>query len=701
MALIITIIVLLILSVVSVQLITKSGIIEKAKLATLKHEIAKYDEELKLYIVAHREEVNKSPINTSGYENMKKYIPSFKKKYEDKLKISNNKLVYMNDNVSDAERKIFDNAGIGSDEMTQIYYLDENNKEQVLEINDAAISETSYTSKNIAEEKITKVIIGSSCTKIEKNAFQNCTSITSITADTTNQVAIGTAAFANCTNLTNIKISNCYFGPDYVTGYFSNCPNLTSAELGSKEHLITTYIVNPFTGCTNKELIIKIYMDKDDKYYDRLDNLKRSNNATIIAYDSNGNETSIIIGLKYKGTDIAWESLSEFEGIQNTDKITETRDGAFEDCKELKITKLPANLVTIGSSAFKGCKNIKISEIPNNVTFIGKSAFQNCTSITSITADTKNKVSIRGGAFDNCTNLINIKISNCYFGVSTNGTEYFSNCPNLISAELGSKEHLIDDYIVSPFKGCTNEKLIIKIYMDKDDKYYDRLDNLKRSNNATIIAYDSNGNETSIIIGLKYKGTDIAWESLSEFEEIQNADKITEIRDGAFEDCKELKITKLPANLVTIGRSAFKDCKNIKISEIPNNVTSIGKSAFQNCTSITSITADTTNQVAIGTAVFANCTNLTNIKISNCYFGPGFVIEYFSNCPNLTSAELGSKEHLITTYIVNPFTGCTNKELIIKIYMDKDDKYYDRLDNLKRGNNATIIAYDSNGEQIN
>ena len=104
LALIITIIVLLILSVVSVQLITKSGIIEKAKLATLKHEIAKYDEELKLYIVAHREEVNKNPINTSGYENMKKYISSFKKKYEDKLKISNNKLGYMNDNVSDAER---------------------------------------------------------------------------------------------------------------------------------------------------------------------------------------------------------------------------------------------------------------------------------------------------------------------------------------------------------------------------------------------------------------------------------------------------------------------------------------------------------------------------------------------------------------------------------------------------------------------
>ena len=144
LALIITIIVLLILSAVSVQLITKSEIIEKSKLATLKHEIAQYDEELKLYTIAHREEVNKNPINTSGYENMKKYIPSFKKKYEDKLKIINNGLAFFEDNVTEEEKKLLENIGIRSDEMTQIYYLDENNKEQVLEINDAVISETSY-----------------------------------------------------------------------------------------------------------------------------------------------------------------------------------------------------------------------------------------------------------------------------------------------------------------------------------------------------------------------------------------------------------------------------------------------------------------------------------------------------------------------------------------------------------------------------
>lgn len=287
LALIITIIVLLILSVVSVQLITKSGIIEKAKLATLKHEIAKYDEELKLYIVAHREEVNKNPINTSGYENMKKYISSFKKKYEDKLKISNNKLGYMNDNVSDAERELFNNAEIRSDEMTQIYYLDENNKEQVLEINDSAISETSYTSKNIAKEKITKLMIGSSCEKIETRAFENCTSISSITIDTTNTVAISAWTFKDCSNLVTLKATNVSFP---LAGPFENCTSLQDVELGSKEHMMEKYItswVAPFSGCPNEKLIIKVYMNRDANIEK---NLKTGNNATIIILDSNGNQ---------------------------------------------------------------------------------------------------------------------------------------------------------------------------------------------------------------------------------------------------------------------------------------------------------------------------------------------------------------------------------------------------------------------------
>ena len=469
----------------SVQLITKSGIIEKGKLATLKHEIAKYDEELKLYIVAHREEVNKNPINTSGYENMKKYIPSFKKKYEDKLKISNNKLVYMNDNVSDAERELFNNAGIGSDEMTQIYYLDENNKEQVLEINDAAISETSYTSKSIAKEKITKVIFGSSCKKIEQRAFKECSELKSVTGETTKEIEIAWEAFGLCDKLESIKFINVKFVEK--DSQFYGCNNLTNVELGSKENLVESvpdYIVH---GSKNPKLLVKIYMEKNEEY---TNHLKRNNNATIIQYSANGEENNIVIGQKYKGTNIDWKSLSKFEEIKDISKITEIRSEAFLNCKNLQLESLPENIKVIDDYAFKQCENLAITYIPKECIKIGLNAFEQCNKLETIIGETTNTVEIKGNAFISCKNLASVKFTNVKFAADGNGR--FAVCNNLTSLELGSKEHMVEiipRYIIS---NSNNSSLVVKIYMERNATYESYLVN---RNNSTLIIYNSNGEQ--------------------------------------------------------------------------------------------------------------------------------------------------------------------------------------------------------------
>ena len=423
LALIITIIVLLILSAVTVILISQSGIIEKAKLATFKHEIAKYDEELKLYIVAHREEVNKSPINTSGYENIKKYIPSFKKKYEDKLKISNNKLVYMNDNVSDAEREIFDNAGIGSDEMTQIYYLDENNKEQVLEINDAVISETSYTSKNIAKENITKVIIGSSCIKISSDTFNGCTNMTSAIADTSKKIELNSNAFSNCSNLKRLMISNMSWGYRWDSWFIANCSNLEELQLGSQEAPMDTVYKYSLSGCSNEKLVIRVYVK--DGVTELGDAPFGATNATVELYNTSGNIVGESLGTLYKG-----DTNIGFEQIPNAEVITEIRKSAFEGCTNLKLTSLPPRLKKIGTNAFKDCSNIKITNIPENVTSIGEAAFVNCTSLKEVSTSAKTKIILYQNAFSNCSNLNKLIISNMTYGNRWDAA-YIANCTNL------------------------------------------------------------------------------------------------------------------------------------------------------------------------------------------------------------------------------------------------------------------------------
>ena len=677
MALIITIIVLLILSVVSVQLITKSGIIEKAKLATLKHEIAKYDEELKLYIVAHREEVNKNPINTSGYENMKKYIPSFKKKYEDKLKISNNKLVYMNDNVSDAEREIFNNAGIGSDEMTQIYYLDENNKEQVLEINDATISETSYTSKNIAKENITRVIIGSSCAKIQTRAFYGCESITSVTANTTNTLYIyGTDKETDipfgCKNLKNAYFSNVSIRHEQTGGWngtiFNECTSLESITLGSAGHPVEELQARTFRNCTQKDFTIKIYV-KDG--VTSLGEPWGATNATIEYYSATTGElVNVIWGTKYsENTEINWTELP------NADKITVIRANAFDGCENLALTNLPSNIKIIEKEAFKNCKKISINKIPSTCTKIDIGAFNGCESIINLDANTTNTLYIYGPdkATDNtfnCKNLKTINFSNVDLR-QNGGWNYniFGNCTSLESATLGSIGHPVTYLQNRTFGYCTQKNLTIKIYVA------DGVTSLGEpwgATNATIEYYSATTGElVNVIWGTKYsENTEINW------TELPNADKITVIRANAFDGCENLALTNLPSNIKIIEKEAFKNCKKISINKIPSTCTKIDIGAFNGCESIINLDANTTNTLYIygpdkATDNTFNCKNLKTINFSNVDLrqNGGWNYNIFGNCTSLESATLGSIGHPVTYLQNRTFGYCTQKNLTIKIYV--------------------------------
>ena len=92
MALIITIIVLLILSVVSVQLITKSGIIEKAKQGVIKHKLEEIHENVKLSYTSLKLGNKLSVITMS--DEIKKLQENKYKKYIEKVNYTSTKVLY-------------------------------------------------------------------------------------------------------------------------------------------------------------------------------------------------------------------------------------------------------------------------------------------------------------------------------------------------------------------------------------------------------------------------------------------------------------------------------------------------------------------------------------------------------------------------------------------------------------------------------
>jgi hypothetical protein len=104
-----------------------------------------------------------------------------------------------------------------------------------------------------------------------------------------------------------------------------------------------------------------------------------------------------------------------------------------------------------------------------------------------------------------------------------------------------------------------------------------------------------------------------AFDGCSNLTNIELSDGVTNINAGAFNQCKNLVLTKLPENLEFI-QDAFSNCEKLAITHIPKTVRTIMHNAFYGCTSLTSVTFKGTPSV-MGYSPFNNCTNLTTINV--------------------------------------------------------------------------------------
>ena len=205
-------------------------------------------------------------------------------------------------------------------------------------------------------------------TSIEGSAFQNCSSLTSITIPDS-VTSIGSSAFTFCFSLTNITI------PDSVTSIgetaFYYCSGLTSITIPAR---VTSIEGSAFQNCSGLSSI------------------------TIPA-----SVTSI--------GEWAFSNCSGLTSITIPASVTSIGDSAFSNCSELTSITIPASVTSIGDSAFSYCSGLTSISIPDSVTSIGDSTFANCSNLASVTIpDSVN--SIVFSAFNNCTSLNSISFSN-------------------------------------------------------------------------------------------------------------------------------------------------------------------------------------------------------------------------------------------------------------------------------------------------
>ena len=115
---------------------------------------------------------------------------------------------------------------------------------------------------------------------------------------------------------------------------------------------------------------------------------------------------------------------------------------------------------------------------------------------------------------------------------------------------------------------------------------------------------------------------------------------VTEIGDYAFYGCVGLDKLSLTSSLQRIGAYAFSGCKNLKCElAIPSTVTEIGDGAFKDCSYLSGTLTLPANLKKIGSKTFQNCKFFTNtLVIPNSVTEIGQ--EAFSDCSRFTGLSL-------------------------------------------------------------
>ena len=306
--LIITIIVIIILAAVVILTITKNNPVESAKEATFKEDVRSFQDELNMYIsneYTKLQGMRDSKINTKNipatYNEMKTYISSYKEKYDKKLGIEDDKIVYFPKEVTNNEKKWLEDLNISvssnipfdpvewdNDATPEDYFLWDNDGITIIGLNEEKLSGVTkiripskckvirsdfYSSsltedyRNLIKQMITieipdtvteigsyafyefrnveKINIPNSVTSIGECAFEDCRSLTSITIPGS-VTSIGECAFEDCRSLTSITI------PGSVTSIgnrvFISCSSLTNVTISKG---VTNIGENTFCGCSS------------------------------------------------------------------------------------------------------------------------------------------------------------------------------------------------------------------------------------------------------------------------------------------------------------------------------------------------------------------------------------------------------------------------------------------------------------------
>ena len=467
--LIITIIVVIILAAIIIITLTKNNPVDSAKEATFKQDVRSFQDELSMYIgnenikdiQGNREKI--TTVDMPSVKVMKEYIESFSSKYENKLGIYKDELVYykpdneVKNKVTDKEEKWLQDLGINkkvvetTEESFEWGSDDPNNSEYYTLIKfigketDVIIPKRCHKIGNNAFERsdVTSVRMQDGITYIGNSAFNVCSHLSEIKLPNT-LIGIGDSAFRSCSSIEYLELPDSleYFG----NFSFSSCRKLKSIKIPDKVKSIYTCA---FFGCDSlEEVILPSYLnnifDEAFKYCVSLKNIKFPDSLFYIS-DSAFSESAIeTVNIAKNLTNLG---SGTFSGCNNLKNITVDEnnptytsiDGVLYSKDKTTVVQYPTgkdvesytidnNVINIADKAFYGANKLKTITLGNNVSTIGKYSFMYCSNLTSINIPESVK-EIKYNCFGGDTSLEHIYVPAT---IETMGSIVFHMCNNLV-----------------------------------------------------------------------------------------------------------------------------------------------------------------------------------------------------------------------------------------------------------------------------